>query len=156
LARDRDTGEVIALKKLLRMDPKSIARLKREFRSLADLHHRNLVQLYDLGCADDGWFLTMEYIDGTDLLAHLGRESRALTTTDTHDTRELRAATVDIPPEDLSRTLAAFHQLATGITAVHRAGMLHRDLKPSNVLVGGGRVVVLDFGLVRGLETEDI
>lgn len=42
-----------------------------------------------------------------------------------------------------------FIQLARGLRALHRAGKLHRDLKPSNVLVAHGRVVVLDFGLVR-------
>src|SRR5690242_154568 len=64
LVRDRDTQEQLALKKLFRMDAKSVLRLKREFRSLADVSHPNLVKVYELGRGKDGWFLAMEYIEG--------------------------------------------------------------------------------------------
>jgi serine/threonine protein kinase len=156
LARDRETGGVIALKKLLRMDPKSVLRVKREFRSLADMHHRNLVELYDLGAGSDGWFITMEYVDGADLLTHLGCSPHESGDRDIGSTRELGLPRPRSVTRDLEPTLSAFHQLASGIRALHQTGMLHRDLKPSNVLVAAGRVVVLDFGLVRGLDASDV
>jgi serine/threonine protein kinase len=157
LARDRETGATIALKKLLRMDPKSVLRVKREFRSLADMHHRNLVELYDLSAGRDGWFLTMEYVDGTDLLTHLGCSPHESGDRDISSTRDIGpAGTRAVTTRDLEPTLSAFHQLASGIRALHQAGMLHRDLKPSNVLVSAGRVVVLDFGLVRDLDAHDV
>jgi serine/threonine protein kinase len=63
------------------------------------------------------------------------------------------------PPPDWStdseRVFSAFRQLACGVNTLHGAGMLHRDLKPSNVLVADQRVVVLDFGLVRGIDQRD-
>jgi serine/threonine protein kinase/tetratricopeptide (TPR) repeat protein len=157
LARDRETGATIALKKLLRMDPKSVLRVKREFRSLADMHHRNLVELYDLGVGSDGWFLTMEYVEGADLLKHLGCSPHESGDRDISSTRDIgRAGARKVTVRDLDATINAFHQLASGIRALHQAGMLHRDLKPSNVLVASGRVVVLDFGLVRGLDSQDV
>ena len=141
LVHDRETGEPLALKRLHRTDDRSIARLKREFRALANINHRNVIRLYDLGRARDGWFLTMEYVDGNDLWDHLGRS------TSISETLERGAGRPSIDPTELERILSAFHQLASGVHALHRAQVLHRDLKPSNVLVAHGRVVVVDFGL---------
>ena len=73
--RDRETGERLALKKLLRMDRVGVARLKQEFRALANLHHPNLVKLYEMGRAEDAWFITMEHLGGADLLKYLSREA---------------------------------------------------------------------------------
>jgi hypothetical protein len=146
LARDRETGEHVALKKLFRMDATSVLRLKREFRSLADVNHPNLVKLYDLGRAEDGWFLTMEYIPGSDLSTYLKRVSESSATT--REAMEFSA----LERAEPERWLWAFHELACGVQALHHARMLHRDLKPSNVLVANSRVVVLDFGLVRALD----
>jgi len=144
--RDRETGERLALKKLLRMDMKSVRRLKQEFRSLTRLHHPNLVKLYDLGRTDDAWFITMEHLQGVDLIRHVRGE------TDVHGTmRRLRPTNHNAALADLESLCSVFLQLARGIRALHRAGMLHRDLKPSNVLVAQDRVVILDFGLVREL-----
>ncbi len=151
LAHDRDTGEYVALKRLLRMDPKSVMSLKHEFRALADIHHPNLAKLYDLdlGVDGDAWFITMEYIDGPDLMRYLGVEASAY---DISATREVGAPpAANRSQEGHAKAIDAFYQLACGVRALHEAGMLHRDLKPSNVLVANGRVVVLDFGLVREL-----
>src|SRR5215831_14932834 len=59
LARDRETGERVALKRLDRDDGASILRFKNEFRALADSSHPNLVKLYDLTSVDGIWFLAM-------------------------------------------------------------------------------------------------
>jgi hypothetical protein len=148
LVRDRESGEQLALKKLFRMDAKSVLRLKREFRSLADMNHPNIVKLYDLGRASDAWFLTMEYLDGTDLLSYVAQATSGATVVDGPAGLLTQAAVYR------ERLIPAFYQLACGMAALHRAGMLHRDLKPSNVLVSNHRVVVLDFGLVRELDHD--
>jgi hypothetical protein len=144
LARDRETGEHVALKKLFHVDAKSVLRLKHEFRSLVDVAHPHIIKLYDMGRADDCWFLTMEFLDGVDL-------SRYLDPTDTPTDESLSKLTPEAIVQDNNRLLSAFLQLARGIQGLHAAGMLHRDLKPNNVIVVNGRVIVLDFGLVRDL-----
>jgi hypothetical protein len=53
-------------------------------------------------------------------------------------------------PASRARLLRTVQQLCSGVDAIHAAGFIHRDLKPSNVLVTeAGRVVIMDFGLVR-------
>jgi serine/threonine protein kinase len=145
LVRDRETGEQLALKKLFRVDAKTVLRLKREFRSLQAFNHPHIIKLYDMGQSGDSWFLTMEYLDGVDLTSYLHAEPR----TRIHGTSA--GPPIDSTVSASARVLPAFRQLARGIQALHDAGMLHRDLKPKNVLVVDHRVVVLDFGLVRDL-----
>jgi tetratricopeptide (TPR) repeat protein len=121
-------GEVVALKTLRGFDPAALYRLKQEFRALTDLVHPNLVLLHRLVIAGDQVYLTMELIDGVDFLVDARR------------------------PAAGARLRETLPQLVAGISALHAAGKLHRDIKPSNVLVdAGGRVVVLDFGLVQEL-----
>ena len=109
LAKDLETGEYVALKKLFRMDAKSVLRLKREFRALGDVAHPNIVKLYDMGRAADAWFLTMEYLDGVDLTTFLTRDRDSQPGND-------NASTV------AAHGLSALRQLALGIRALHQAG----------------------------------
>src|SRR5262245_21282486 len=62
---DRERGEHVALKTLSRVDPAGIYDLKKEFRSLADVRHPNVVGLYDIVNSGGQWFFTMELVHGT-------------------------------------------------------------------------------------------
>ncbi|MEY4578031.1 MAG: hypothetical protein RL701_2734, partial [Pseudomonadota bacterium] len=150
LALDHETGERLALKKLLRIDQKSVLRLKREFRALADLDHPNLVKLYDLWHGRDGWFLIMEYVEGVDLNTLLAPKP-VENTTASFELAVDTAQDTQLPRPSRPELIAVFRQIVLGVQALHAAGLLHRDLKPSNVIVAGERVVVLDFGLVRDM-----
>jgi serine/threonine protein kinase len=151
-AYDEERGELVALKTVRRVDPAALVRFKQEFRTLCDLTHPNLVNLYQLFAVDDFWFFTMELVDGCDFLMYVRGESEA--TSDNDDERRIGLETPSREPsfrEDLLRP--ALLQLAEGVYALHTAGKLHRDIKPPNVLVTRtGRVVLLDFGLTADLE----
>jgi hypothetical protein len=128
----------VALKTITRMSPEGVYRFKREFRSLARFQHPNVVSLYDLELHDGQLFYSMELVRGRDFL-------RSVCGDPLHDDPKAFA-----PCRDHERLVAALRQLVAGVDAIHRAGILHRDIKPSNVLVTDtGRVVILDFGLVR-------
>jgi len=131
----------LAIKAVRGMSPDGLVRFKREFRTLAEVRHRNVIQLHELIFEGNRLFFSMELIRGVNFVEHLcgplGEGSRHAAAT------------------DFGRVRAAMRQLAEGVQAIHDAGFLHRDLKPSNVLVEEtGRVVILDFGLVRDIDSE--
>src|SRR5262249_44789146 len=70
---DPARDEVIALKTLLRSDPADILRLKREFRSLADIAHPNVVCLYELVVEERDCFFTMELVKGATFVEYVRR-----------------------------------------------------------------------------------
>lgn len=144
----------VALKVLQGQDADSLVRLKREFRTLHDVRHPNLVSLYELMADGDTWFFTLELIDGVDFLSWVRPTSAQLggaaTTADLAKT--VRSAGPPSVRLDLEKVKSAFRQLAEGVSFLHSRDRVHRDLKPSNVMVTKeGRVVILDFGLVAEL-----
>jgi serine/threonine protein kinase len=131
-AWDRDQQVAVALKLLHSDNPETLFRFKREFRALVDVRHANLVQLFELVSEGTLWFFTMELVKGRDFF------------------RYVRPDAVSCQVDRLRHVLG---QLAEGLRALHAAQRLHRDLKPANALVtDAGRLVLLDFGLVRELD----
>jgi serine/threonine protein kinase len=105
----------------------------REARAAARLNHPNIAAVYDVVEEPDVAHIVMEYVHGQSLGDLLRRGA--------------------LP------ALVAFDyavQLAEGLAAAHRRGVVHRDLKPSNVMVTPeGTVKILDFGLARTTAVED-
>lgn len=120
---------------LLALRGELVERFKREFRVLRSLSHPNLISLGELLEEEGRWLITMELIDGVDLLTYV--------------------RTAGPQGYDEQRLRRALAQLASGLCAIHRAGLVHRDVKPANALVTReGRVVLLDFGLVQDRDTD--
>ncbi len=136
LARDRRLERDVALKV---MHPhlaegtsgaEFVARFRREARAAARLAHHGLVGVFDQGVDGDTSYLTMEYVEGTNLRRRLG-EQGALT---------------------VGEALQVSADVLDALTAAHHAGLVHRDIKPENVLIGlRGQVKVADFGLARAV-----
>jgi serine/threonine protein kinase/tetratricopeptide (TPR) repeat protein len=157
---DRERGAELALKTVERLTPRAIYDLKREFRSLADIRHPNLVALQELVFTGGQWFFTMELVQGVDFLTYVWDGfDRTVANADTAPLFGDRPSEPRHDPdkpwspvwseERLKRLRSVLRQLAEGLAALHGAGKLHRDIKPSNVLVTPEeRVVLLDFGLV--------
>jgi serine/threonine protein kinase len=126
-AFDVDRGRTIALKRLRHFSPATLYLFKREFRTLADFHHPNLVTFHELVATEaHDVFFTMELVRGAEFVKYV-RPAGA---------------------PDFDRLRAALRQLVEGVQELHAGGKLHRDIKPSNVLVTReGRVVLLDFGV---------
>ncbi|HTV18614.1 MAG TPA: protein kinase [Polyangiaceae bacterium] len=134
---DEVRSERLALKTLhkfaeRRATPGAVRGFKQEFRNVASVSHENLVVLHELFFEDELWFFTMELVRGKPFSSTRGPAPAARMPADTLRDR--------------------FAQLARGINALHQVDVVHRDIKPQNVMVeAGGRVVLLDFGMVTPL-----
>src|SRR5881392_1478076 len=73
-AHDREMDKIVALKALTRAEAAHIYRFKREFRTLADVSHPNLVSLYELMSAGPHWFFTMELVRGSTFIQYVRPE----------------------------------------------------------------------------------
>ena len=102
-------------------------RLVSEGRALARVSHPNVVAVYDVGTIDAEVYVSMELVEGQTL-------------------GQWRKATPRAWPE----VVGMFVEIASGLVAVHDAGLVHRDVKPDNILIDAeGRPKVTDFGLAR-------
>src|SRR5262245_41137235 len=163
-------GRRVALKVLpfaAAMDGRRLQRFRNEAQAAAQLHHSNIVPVYQVGCERGVHFYAMQFIDGQSLAAviHGLREgSRAGGGDCTSGTTvEGRAAPDDTPPAaalptDRAPVDTGFYRSAAGLGAqaaealeyAHQTGVLHRDVKPANLMVdGSGRLWVTDFGLAQ-------
>ena len=136
----------VAIKKILPQfasDPSLVQALISEAKVGGQLHHRNIVEVYDFIRYGSEYCLIMEYVEGVDL-------SRIL--------RAARQYRVRIPP---AVVLYIASQMCDGLDYAHSArgfsgetlNIIHRDLKPSNILISTkGGVKISDFGIARVLE----
>src|SRR5262245_48735664 len=133
LVRDPRLDRLVALKVLPAYyvsDDERLRRFQIEARAASALNHANILTIYEVGQAEDTFFIATEYIDGTTI-----RE-------------RIRAGDLS-----LGEVLEIVEQLLAGLTAAHTAGIVHRDIKPENVMQrGDGAIKILDFGIAKLLE----
>ncbi len=131
-----DIGGTVAIK-LLRdawVSPARRQRFALEQRTLAQLKHPGIAQIYDRNALPDGtpWFV-MEYVEGVSL-------------TEYWNTRR----------GTLQECLRLFREVCEAVLYAHLRAIIHRDLKPSNILVtADGTVKLLDFGIAKHLAESE-
>src|SRR5262245_7271101 len=135
LAYDTTLRRNVALKapRLADDSPVHRDRFFREARSAAALHHPNICPVHDVGEFEGQLYLTMAYIDGEALSAHVRRKGL-------------------LPIDDAVDLVS---KVARAMQHAHECGLLHRDLKPGNILLTKNREpVVTDFGLAFRFDNE--
>lgn len=129
-----------AVKKILPAyaeDAEFIALFRREAELAAQLHHPNVIQLFDAGRSGDSYFLAMEFVDGLPLHKLIRQHPGPM---------PLPAAT--FVAFELCAALEYVHELRSPDGAPLR--LIHRDLNPPNVLISkSGDVKLADFGIAR-------
>jgi zinc protease len=135
-AKDRETGEIVALKILkpeIAADRVAAERFINEVRLSRRITHKNVCRVYEFTRAGSTAYLSMEYVEGESLRALLERIGAVTFRKGTQIARQICAALYE----------------------AHSQGIIHRDLKPENVMLDrAGSVKVMDFGIARLLDTS--
>lgn len=135
-AEDTERNRVVAIKILPKdkaRNPTLVKRFKSESQAAANLSHDNIVQVFGAGEADGYLYISMEYIEGTDV-------------------QELVANHGVLP---VKRSLDIIRQMARALEHTGAMNLAHRDIKPSNLLIQPDGVIKLtDLGLARFIDEE--
>ncbi len=135
-AEQTSLSRMVAVKKLkaaLSQNPEMMERFLREAQSGANLPHENIVQVYQMGMADNEHYIVMEFVEGMDL-------------------KNILKSAGKIPWQIAGLILRG---VAQGLLFAHQRGFIHRDIKPGNIMLSfRGEVKIMDFGIVRRMDSE--
>ncbi|MHB8897930.1 MAG: bifunctional serine/threonine-protein kinase/formylglycine-generating enzyme family protein [Thermoguttaceae bacterium] len=132
---DTKLQRVVAIKSLtpaLASNATAVKRFLREARAAAAVSHDHVVTIFAVEEGSAPPYLVMECIAGQSLQQKIDRRG----------------------PLDPAEILRIGMQIADGLAAAHKQGLIHRDIKPSNILLENGveRVKITDFGLARAVD----
>jgi eukaryotic-like serine/threonine-protein kinase len=137
-ARDTRLDRTVAIKFLkaeLNSNALNRQRFEREARSIAALTHPHICTLYDVGEHNGEQFIVMELLQGQTLATRLIAAPRGL---------------------PLDEALAIAAQVADALSFAHTHEIVHRDIKPDNIMLTPTGVKLLDFGLARLRDRDEV
>jgi serine/threonine protein kinase len=134
--RNRDTGEIVAIKVIAlatAKNPVLLQRFEREFQTTKQLNHPNVVKALDYSGAQPHPYIVMEFVDGQSIGQRLEQKGAY--------------------PE--AEAVKLISQVCEGLQSAHKQGLVHRDIKPDNILVTrDGVAKITDMGLVKEVEGD--
>ena len=133
-ARDRETGEIVALKLLkpeIASDQAMMERFKNELLFARKITHKNVCRVHEFNRIGGIAYTSMEFVEGESLRSVLDRFG-------------------GLPQR---KAVDLILQVCSGLKEAHAQGIVHRDLKPENVMIDAqGNVKIMDFGIARSME----
>ena len=137
LAEDRATHQPFAVKLLpavSALNAEYTRRFLNEARLATQLDHPNIVHVYGYGRDNGHFYLVMQYVDGPSVKARIVKQGR-------------------MPWKDAVRVAL---QVAEGLAAGAREGIIHRDVKPENILLdSSGMAHIADLGLAKEMGVNE-
>jgi serine/threonine protein kinase len=134
-ARDRETGDTVALKLLkpeIASDQAMVERFKSELLFARKITHKNVCRVHEFNRIGGIAYTSMEFVEGENLRSVLNRFGNLT----------------------LRKGMDLALQMCSGLKEAHAQGIVHRDLKPENVMIDAqGNLKIMDFGIARSLET---
>lgn len=135
-AMDKRLNREVAFKILdATSDEEAIKRFYMEAQAMKELDHQNVVHVFDFGQQNNQLFISMTYVQGTNLSDIL------------HKKEQLSFEAIEL----------IIKQIARGLLYAHNKGIVHRDVKPSNIMITmDNRVYIMDFGIsyIQEMEKE--
>jgi serine/threonine-protein kinase len=127
-AHDPNIGREVAIKTihLDKQEAEAVERFRREAKAAGNLSHPNIITIYDAGEDKGVFYIAMELLSGETLQQILAKGAMRV-----------------------GEMIRIIEQVSAALDYAHARHVVHRDIKPANIMISGGHVKVMDFGVAK-------